>query len=104
MEHEAREKAEHEVKERAEWEALEKERQDMEFHAKYAEEQQRKHKAAPQQVAEAKMLQHQVQMLEASRSGRNGDSDVSSPSPSPAYIRLIQKQVAWVSDLEMEGK
>ena len=48
------------------------------------------------------MIQRQVRMPEVSRSRRNGDSDVSSPSPSPAYIRLIQKQAAWVSGSETE--
>ena len=76
----------------------------MEFRAKYAKEQWQKHEAVAQRVAETKMIQHQVRMPEASRSGRNGDLDVSSPSPSPMYIRLIRKQVAWVSDLEMEEK
>ena len=79
------------MKERAKWEAPEKERCDMEFQVNYTEEQWWKHKGAAQQVAEAKMLQCQVQMLEESGSGRNGDSDVSSPSPSPVYIRLIWK-------------
>ena len=50
------------------------------------------------------MLQHQVRMPEASRSGRNRDLDVSSPSPSPVYIRLIWKQAAQVSDSETERK
>ena len=48
-------------------------------------------------VAEAKRIQCEVRMPEASGSGRNGESDVSSPSPSPAYIRLIQRQAARVS-------
>ena len=55
-------------------------------------------------MAEAKLLQHQVWMLEVSGSRRNGESDVSSPSPSPTYIRLIQRQEAQVSVLEVEGK
>ena len=59
-EREAREKPECEVKERAKQEAQEIEWQDMEFHAKYAEEQRWKHEAVAQRVAEAKMLQHQV--------------------------------------------
>ena len=37
----------------------------------------------------------------ASGSGRNGDLEVSSPSPSPTYIRLIRKHAAWVSNSEM---
>ena len=89
VEHEVKEKAEREAREKAEREAREKERQDVEFWVEYAEEQWWKHKAAAQQVAEAKQLQRQVQMLEASRSGRNGESDVSSPSPSPMYVKLI---------------
>ena len=97
-----KEKAKHEVRERAEQEAWEKERQDVEFWAKYAKEQQRKHEVVAQQVAEAKQLQHQVQMPEASGSERNRESDVSSPSPSPMYVRLIWRQAAWVSLLEME--
>ena len=84
-----REKVEHEAREKAEQEAWEKEKCDMEFREKYAKEQWWKHEAAAQQVAEAKMLQHQVWMPEASKSRRNGESDVSSPSPSPAYIWLI---------------
>ena len=95
-----REKAECEVRERAEQEAREKEHWDNEFQARFQEEQWRKHEAAAQRVAEAKMLQCQVQMPEASRSRRNGDLDVSGPSPSPAYIRLIWKQAAWVSGSE----
>ena len=92
------------MKERAEWEAWQKERWDNEFHMRYAEKQGWKHEAAAQQVPEAKMVQCQVRMLEASRSRRNRDSDVSSPSPSHTYIRLIWKQAAQVSDSEMEGK
>ena len=103
-EREAKEKAKREARERAKWEAWEKERQDNEFWAWYQEEQQWKHEAAAQRVAEAKMLQRQVWMPEASGSGRNKDSDVSSPFPSPMYIRLIWKQAAQVSDSEMEGK
>ena len=90
------------MRERAKREAQEKERRENKYRARYQEEQQRKHEAAAQQVAEAKMLQRQVRMLEVSRSGRNGDSDVSSPSPSPAYIRLIWKQAAQVSGSETE--
>ena len=92
-----KEKTEHEARERAKQEAWEKERWDVEFWAKYAKEQWWKHKAVAQQVAEAKQLQRQVQMPEGSRSGRNRESDVSSPSSSPAYIRLIWRQVAQVS-------
>ena len=101
---EAREKAKHKAREIAKQEAQEKEWWDNEFWVRYQEEQRRKHEAVDQRVAEAKMLQCQVRMPDASGSRRNGDSDVSSPSPSPAYIRLIQKQAAWVSDSEMEGK
>ena len=90
------------MRERAKRDAQEKECRDNEFQAWYQEEQRQKHKAVAQRVAEAKMLQHQVRMPEASRSGRNGDSDVSSPSPSPTYIRLIWEQAAWVSALETE--
>ena len=72
--------------------------------AKKAEEQRQRHEVVAWQVAEVKMIQHQVWMPEASKSRRNGESDVSSPSPSPAYIRLIQKQAAQVSDLETERK
>ena len=55
-------------------------------------------------MAEAKQIQRQVWMLEASGSGRNGDAEVSSPSPSPAYIRLIRRQAARVSGSETESK
>ena len=41
-------------------------------------------------------------MPEGSGSGRKGESDVSSPSPSPAYIRLIWRQAARVSGSETE--
>ena len=88
---------------RAEREAQERERRENEYRAQYQEEQQqRKHEAAAQRVAETKMIQRQVRMPEASRSGRNGESDVSSPSPSPAYIRLIGRQAARVSGSETE--
>ena len=100
MEHEAKEKAKHEARERAEWEAQEKERCDVEFQERYTKEQQRKHEVGAQQVAEVKQLQLQVRMLEVSRYGRNGELDVISSSPSPAYIRLIWRQVALVSVLE----
>ena len=43
-------------------------------------------------------------MLEVSGSRRNRELDVSSPSPSPTYIRLIQRQAAQVSDLENRRK
>ena len=59
---------------------------------------------AAQRVAEAKRIQREVRMPEASRSGRSGDADVSSPSPSPAYIRLIRRQAARVSGSEKESK
>ena len=55
-------------------------------------------------MAEVKRIQREVQMLEVSGSGRNGDAEVSSPSPSPAYIRLIWIQAAHVSGSEMEFK
>ena len=74
----------------------------MEFRAKFAKEQRQKQEAAAQQVAEVKELQCRARMPEASGSRRNGDSDVSSPSPSPMYVRLIWKQAAWVSGTEME--
>ena len=93
---------EREVKEKATWESQERERQENEYWARYQEEQRRKHKVAAQRVAEAKMIQRQVRMPEASGSGRNGESDVSSPSPSPAYIRLIRRQATRVSCLESE--
>ena len=99
-EREAKEKAAWGARERAEREAQERERLANEYRAWYQEEQQRKHEVAAQQVAEAKRIQREVQMPEASGSGRNGDAEVSSPSPSPAYIRLIRKQAAQVSDSE----
>ena len=102
VEREAKEKAAREARERAEREAQERERLANEYWAQYQEEQRRKHEAVAQQVAEAKRIQHEVRMPEASGSGRNGDADVSSPSPSPAYIRLIRRQAAWVSASEME--
>ena len=67
------EKAECEVKEKAEQEAWEKEKQDMEFCTKRAEEERQRHEVAAQRVAEAKLLQQQVQMLEASGSRRMGN-------------------------------
>ena len=70
--------------------------------AKKAEEQRQRHEVVAWQVAEVKMIQHQVWMPEASGSRRNGDLDVSSPSPSPTYIRLIWRQAARVCDLELE--
>ena len=100
-----KERREHKANEKAVREAQEREHRENEYWAWYQEEQQqRKHKVVAQRVAEAKLIQYQVQMLEASRSGRNGELDVSSPSPSPAYIRLIQRQAAQVSCLEMEMK
>ena len=99
---EAQEKAAWEARERAEQEAQEREHRENEYRAQYQEEQHRKHEAAAQRVAEAKMIQHQVRMPEASRSRRNGESDVSSPSPSPTYIRLIRRQAAQVSGSEAE--
>ena len=101
-EREVRQKAEREAKEKAAREAQERERQENEYWARYQEEQQWKHEVVAQRVAEAKLIQRQVQMLEVFGSRRNGDSDVSSPSPSPAYIRLIRKQAAWVSCSETE--
>ena len=101
-EREVRQKAEHEAKEKAVREAQGREHRENEYWVRYQEEQCQKHEAAAQQVAEAKMIQRQVLMSEASRSGRNGDSHVSSLSPSPTYIRLIRKQAALVSDLETE--
>ena len=95
-EHEAKEKAAREAGERAKREAQERERRENEYWARYQEEQQQKHEVVAQQVAEAKLIQRQVRMPEASRSGRNGESDVSSPSPSPAYSRPIQRQAAQV--------
>ena len=95
---EAKEKAVREARERAEREAQERERLANEYRARYQEEQRWKHEAAAQRVAEAKWIQREVQMPEASGSGRKGDEDVSSPSPSPAYIRLIQRQAAQVSN------
>ena len=102
VEHEAQEKATWEARERAEREAQEREYWENEYRARYQEEEQRKHKAAAQRVAEGKQIQCQVRMPEASRSRRNGDAEVSSPSPSPAYIRLIRRQAAQVSGSEME--
>ena len=99
---EVKEKAAREARERAEPEAQERERWENEYRARYQEEQCRKHEAAAQRVAEAKMIQCQVGMPEASGSGRNGESDVSSPSPSPTYIRLIWRQAAQVSGSEVE--
>ena len=96
-EREAKEKAAREARKRAKREAQERERWENKYRAWYQEGQRWKHEAAAQQVAEAKQLQRQVRMLEASGSGRNRDVDVSSPSPSPTYIRLIRKQVARVS-------
>ena len=101
-EHEAKEKAMREAKERAEREAQEKEWWDMEFWVKFAEEQRQRQEVVTQRVMEAKELQHHAWRPEASGSGRNGDSDVSSPSPSPVYMRLIWKQAAWVSGTETE--
>ena len=72
-EHEARERAGREARERAKQEAQEKEHQENKYQAQYQEEQRWKHVAAAQRVAEAKLLQHQVRMLEASGFGRNGD-------------------------------
>ena len=82
----------------------ERERLANEYRARYQEEQRRKHEVAAQRVAEAKRIQREVRMPEVSGSGRNGDADVSSPSPSPAYIRLIRRQTARVSGSEMETK
>ena len=96
------EKATREARERAEQEAQERERLVNEYRAWYQEEQRRKHEVAAQRVAEAKRIQREVWMPEASGSGRKGDEDVSSPSPSPAYIRLIQRQAARVSASETE--
>ena len=101
-EHEAKEKAAWEARERAEREAQEREHWENEYQARYQEEQWRKHEAVAQRVAEAKQIQCQVRMPEASRSGRNGDADVSSPSPSPMYIRLSWRQAARVSGSETE--
>ena len=101
-EHEAQEKAMREARDRAEREAQERERQENEYRAWYQEEQWRKHEAVTQRVAEVKWIQREVWMPEVSGSGRNGDAEVSSPSPSPAYIRLIRRQAARVSGLEME--
>ena len=103
VEREAKEKATREARERAKREAQERERLANEYRARYQEEQRRKHEAAAQRVAEAKHIQRDVRMLEASGSGRKGDEDVSSPSPSPTYIRLIRRQAAWVSDSETES-
>ena len=100
--HAEKERREWEARERAKWEAQEKECWENEYQARYQEEQRWKHEAAAQQVAEAKMIQRQVRMLETYGSRRNGDLDVSSPSPSPVYIRLIQKQAARVSCSETE--
>ena len=102
MEREAKEKAAREARERAEREAQERERLANEYWAQYQEEQRRKHEAAAQRVAEAKRIQRKVRMPEVSGSGRKGDEDVSSPSPSPAYIRLIRRQAARVSASETE--
>ena len=104
VEHEAQEKATWEARERAEREAQEREHRENEYRARYQEEQRWKHEAAAQRVAEAKRIQHEVRMPEASGSGRNGDAEVSSPSPSPAYIRLIRRQAAWISGSETEFK
>ena len=101
---EAKEKAAREARERAEQEAQERERLANEYRAQYQEEQRRKHKAAAQRVAEVKRIQRKVRMLEASGSRRKGDEDVSSPSPSPAYIRLIRRQAARVSVSETGSK
>ena len=101
-EHEAQEKAMREARDRAEREAQERERQENEYRARYQEEQWRKHEAVTQRVAEAKRIQREVWMLEVSGSGRNGDAEVSSPSPSPMYIRLIRRQAARVSGSETE--
>ena len=98
-----KEQREWEARQKAEREAQERECRENEYQVRYQEEQWWKHKAAAQRVAEAKLIQRQVRMLEASGSGRNGDSDVSSPSPSLMYIRLIWKQAAQVSGLETEG-
>ena len=102
-EREAKEKAAWEARERAKREAQERERLANEYRARYQEEQRRKHEAVAQRVAEAKRIQCEVRMPEASGSGRKGDEDVSSPSPTPAYIRLIRRQAARVSDSEMES-
>ena len=96
-EREAKEKATREARERAEQEAQERERLANEYRVWYQEEQWWKHEAVAQRVAEAKRIQHEVRMPEASGSGRNRDEDVSSPFPSPAYIRLIRRQAAQVS-------
>ena len=103
-EREAKEKAVREARERAEREAQEQEHLANEYRAWYQEEQRWKHEAAAQRVAEAKCIQREVRMPEVSGSGRNGESDVSSPSPSPAYIRLIRRQAARVSVSETESK
>ena len=97
-----KEQREWEVKLKAEREAQERERLANEYRARYQEEQRQKHEAA-QRVAEAKRIQREVRMPEASGSGRKGDEDVSSPSPSPAYIRLIRRQAALVSASETES-
>ena len=89
--------------ERAEREAQERERLANEYRARYQEEQRQKHEAAAQRVAEAKRIQREVRMPEASGSGRKGDEDVSSPSPTPTYIRLIRRQAARVSHSETES-
>ena len=101
-EREAKEKAVREVRERVEQEAQERECWENEYQARYQDEQQQKHEVAAQRVAKAKQIQCQTRMPEASGSRRNGDVDVSSPSPSLAYIRLIQRQATRVSRLEME--
>ena len=75
-----------------------------EYRVRYQEEQRWKHEAAAQRVAEAKRIQREVRMPEASGSGRNRDEDVSSASPSPTYIRLIRRQAAQVSVSETESK
>ena len=103
-EREAKEKAAREARERAEREAQEREHLANEYRAQYQEEQRWKHEVAAQRVAEAKRIQREVWMPEASGSRRNGESDVSSPSPSPVYIRLIRRQAARVSGSEMEIK
>ena len=99
-EREAQEKAVWEARERTEQEAQERECRKNKYRARYQEEQWRRHEAAVQRVAEMKRIQCEVRMPEASGSGRNGDTEVSSPSPSPAYIRLIRRQAAWVSGSE----
>ena len=82
-EQEARQKAAHKVKEKAVREAQEREHLANEYWVRYQEEQRWKYEAAAQRVAEVKWIQCEVRMPEASGSGRNGESDVSSPSPSP---------------------